>query len=35
MPATLAIAGVPYIDFVANVSAGIEKLDRELKRKGL
>lgn len=32
---TLAIAGVPYIDFVVSVTAGVEKLDRELRRKGL
>ncbi len=32
---TLAIAGVPYIDFVADTQRGFEKLDRELKRKGL
>lgn len=32
---TLAIAGVPYIDFVKDRQRGFEKLDRELKRKNL
>jgi hypothetical protein len=35
MGPTLAIAGIPYIDFTQNESAGYDKLDRELKRKGL
>jgi hypothetical protein len=35
MGPSLAIAGTPYIDFVSNVDAGFQKLDRELKRKGL
>jgi hypothetical protein len=33
--ASLATAGSPYIDFVSNVDSGFQKLDRELKRKGL
>ena len=32
---TLLIAGIPYIDFTRDESAGYAKLDRELKRKGL
>ena len=32
---TLAIAGIPYIDFVPDMRAGFSKLDRELKRKKL
>ncbi len=32
---TLVIAGVPFIDFVINPRLGFDKLDRELKRKGL
>lgn len=32
---TLAIAGVPYIDFVSDIGTGFAKLDRELKRKRL
>ncbi len=32
---TLAIAGIPYIDFVPNQQAGFSKLDKELKRKKL
>lgn len=32
---TLAIAGIPYIDFVPDMQAGFSKLDRELKRKKL
>jgi len=35
MKPSLAVAGAPYIDFVANVIRGFERLDRELKRKGL
>lgn len=35
MGPTLAIAGVPYIDFVEDVQAGFTKLDHELRRKGL
>ncbi len=35
MPPTLAIQGIPYIDFVLGVPAGIERLHKELKRKGL
>lgn len=35
MPPTLAIQGIPYIDFVPGVAIGIERLHRELKRKGL
>lgn len=35
MSPTLAIAGVPYIDFVANIDNGFERLHRELQRKGL
>jgi hypothetical protein len=32
---TLAIAGTPYIDFVQDRKRGFEKLDKELRRKGL
>ncbi|MEM7085399.1 MAG: toll/interleukin-1 receptor domain-containing protein [Bacteroidota bacterium] len=32
---TLAIAGIPFIDFVPDKKAGFDKLDRELKRKKL
>jgi hypothetical protein len=32
---TLVIAGIPYIDFTTNEQQGFERLDRELKRKGL
>ncbi len=32
---TLVVAGVPYIDFVNHTQQGFQKLDRELKRKGL
>jgi hypothetical protein len=32
---TLAIAGYPYIDFIADLARGYEKLERELKRKEL
>ena len=32
---TLAIAGVPYIDFTDDAENGFQKLDRELKRKKL
>lgn len=32
---TLAIAGIPYIDFVPDVQNGFVKLDKELKRKNL
>ena len=35
MGPTLAIAGIPYIDFVADQSAGFKELHRELRRKGL
>lgn len=35
MPPSLAIQGIPYIDFVQDTSAGIERLHRELQRKGL
>jgi hypothetical protein len=35
MSPTLAVAGVPYIDFVASMDKGFEKLHRELQRKGL
>jgi hypothetical protein len=35
MTASLATAGSPYIDFVVSVDAGFQKLDRELRRKGL
>lgn len=35
MAPSLAVAGTPYIDFVVNTDRGFEKLDRELKRKGL
>jgi hypothetical protein len=32
---TLAIAGTPYIDFVGDRARGFEKLEKELRRKGL
>jgi hypothetical protein len=32
---TLVVAGIPYIDFTRDESAGFARLDRELKRKGL
>ena len=32
---TLAIAGIPYIDFVDDFDAGFKKLEKELVRKGL
>jgi hypothetical protein len=32
---TLAIAGIPYIDFVPDIQRGFAKLDKELKRKKL
>lgn len=32
---TLAIAGLPYIDFTTPDNDGFDRLDRELKRKGL
>mgnify|MGYP002713111096 CR=1 FL=1 len=35
MEPTLLTAGVPYIDFVDNKIGGFEKLELELKRKGL
>jgi hypothetical protein len=35
MKPSLAIAGSPYIDFVSNINSGFQKLDKELKRKGL
>lgn len=35
MRPSLAVAGIPYIDFVANADEGFVKLDRELQRKGL
>ena len=35
MPPTLAIAGVPYIDFVRDRGDGLRQLDRELRRAGL
>lgn len=35
MGPTLVTAGIPYIDFVKDRDKGFEKLDRELKRKGL
>ena len=35
MGPTLVTAGIPYIDFVRDCDKGFEKLDRELKRKGL
>jgi hypothetical protein len=34
MSPTLAIAGMPYIDFETDEMRGFEKLDHELKRKG-
>lgn len=35
MGPTLVTAGIPYIDFTHDESAGYAKLDRELRRKGL
>lgn len=35
MEPTLLTAGVPYIDFVENKEIGFERLEAELKRKGL
>jgi hypothetical protein len=35
MSPTLAIAGMPYIDFTNNTQKGYQKLDKELKRKKL
>jgi hypothetical protein len=35
MRPSLAVAGIPYIDFVSDADQGFVKLDRELKRKGL
>jgi hypothetical protein len=35
LPPTLAVQGIPYIDFVPGVAVGIERLHKELKRKGL
>jgi hypothetical protein len=35
IPPTLAIAGIPYIDFVSNTKSGFEKLKRELTKKRL
>ena len=35
VPPTLAIAGIPYIDFVRDATAGFEHLHRELARAGL
>lgn len=35
MKPSLAIAGYPYIDFITCVDAGFQKLDKELRRKGL
>ena len=35
MPPSLATQGTPYIDFITSTSSGIERLHRELKRKGL
>lgn len=35
MPATLVIAGIPYIDFTYNPNKGFNELGKELKRKGL
>jgi hypothetical protein len=32
---TLAITGIPYIDFTQSIKAGFEKLDLELNKKGL
>jgi ribosomal protein L20 len=32
---TLAIAGVPYIDFARDQQAGLDELHRELRRRGL
>lgn len=35
MRPSLAVAGIPYIDFVSDADQGFVRLDRELKRKGL
>lgn len=35
MGPTLVTAGIPYIDFVSDHEQGFDKLDRELRRKGL
>jgi hypothetical protein len=35
MGPTLVTAGIPYIDFTRDEGQGFERLDRELKRKGL
>ena len=35
MGPALAIAGIPFIDFVEDEHKGFQKLDRELTRKGL
>jgi hypothetical protein len=35
MGPTLVTAGVPYIDFMRDAERGFEKLDRELRKKGL
>lgn len=35
MGPTLVTAGIPYIDFTRNEKQGFERLDRELRRKGL
>lgn len=35
MGPTLVTAGIPYIDFTKDEQRGFDKLDRELRRKGL
>jgi len=35
MEPTLVTSGIPYIDFTGDVPKGFDRLDRELKRKGL
>lgn len=35
MAPTLAVAGIPYIDFVGDSAGGFAKLDKELRRKNL
>ena len=35
IPPTLAIAGLPYIDFVRDLTSGFRELQRELSRAGL
>lgn len=35
MSQTLAIVGIPYVDFVSDGEAGFAKLDKELRRKKL